>query len=71
MNNKEFSTLSERIISREEFRERSGIGRTKEWQLLRQGKLPAIVIIDGRKLGYAESDFLKWIHKNKNSGGHQ
>jgi len=54
----------DRIISRSEFRELTGISRTSEWDLGRRGKLPTLVVIDGRKLGYLESAYLDWLKQN-------
>ena len=54
----------DRIISRAEFRELTGISRTSEWDLLRRGKLPPIVIVNGRKLGYMASAVTAWMEAN-------
>ncbi len=54
----------DRIIPRAEFRELTGMSRTSEWDLSRRGMLPALVIIDGRKLGYLESAYREWLQAN-------
>lgn len=57
-------TNTDRIISRSEFRELTGISRTSEWELARRGKLPALVVIENRKLGYLESAYRDWLKAN-------
>ena len=52
---------ADRILSRAQFRELTGISRTYEWRLGQDGKLPAVVKIDGHVLGYKESDYLDWL----------
>lgn len=54
----------DRVIPRAEFRQLVGIGRTTEWRLAREGKLPAIVEIDGHVLGYLESAYLAWLKQH-------
>jgi len=54
----------ERIIPRSEFRELTNISRTQEWRMMNAGKLPAVVVIDGRILGYLDSEYHKWLSKN-------
>lgn len=55
------SATPERIISRSQFRELTGISRTSEWRLAQEGRLPAVIKIDGRILGYRESDYQEWL----------
>lgn len=54
----------DRIISRAEFRQLTGIGRTSEHYLLKDGKLPPMVVICGRRLGYRESGYKRWLEAN-------
>ena len=54
----------DRLITREEFRELVGIGRTTEWKLGIEGKLPTAVIVRGRKRGYLESSYFNWLREN-------
>ncbi|MCG9626026.1 AlpA family phage regulatory protein [Vibrio mediterranei] len=54
----------DRIISRAQFRELTGISRTTEWRLSQEGKLPAVVEIDGRVLGYLESAYHAWLNQH-------
>ncbi len=56
--------MNDRIISRKEFRELTGISRTSEWRMLQTGLLPKIITINNRILGYKESDYKKWIKRN-------
>ncbi len=63
MNNQQ-QTNPDRIISRAQFRELTGISRTTEWRLNQEGKLPAVVEIGGHKLGYLASSFEAWLQAN-------
>lgn len=60
MNNQQ-QTNPDRIISRAQFRELTGISRTTEWRLNQEGKLPAVVEVNGRVLGYLESAYNAWL----------
>ena len=51
----------DRIISRSEFRELTGLSRTSEWRLAKDGKTPAPVIVDGRIIGYRQSSYESWL----------
>ncbi len=51
----------DRILSRAEFRELTGLSRTSEWRLAKDGKTPSPVIIDGRIIGYRKSSYLLWL----------
>ena len=64
MQTNQHTTNPDRILSRSEFRELTGISRTSEWDLSRQGKLPPLVVIDGRKLGYLESAYNQWLQQH-------
>ena len=55
---------TDRIISRPEFRELTGLSRTSEWRGRRDGKLPPVVRVGDRIIGYRESDYLKWLAAN-------
>ena len=52
------------IISKKEFRERTGFSRTSEWRYETKGLLPKTVTVGGRVLGYLESSYNKWIEDN-------
>ena len=56
--------MADRIISRKKFRELTGISRTTEWRMLQAGLLPKVIKVNGKILGYKESDYKKWIKKN-------
>ncbi len=51
----------DRIISRTEFRELTGLSRTSEWRLAKDGKTPSPVIIEGRIIGYRKSSYQTWL----------
>ena len=56
---------TERIISRKEFRELTGISRSSQWKMTREGKLPPEVKLnDNWILGYRYSDYLQWLQNN-------
>ena len=55
---------TDRIISRAEFAELTGMSRTTLWRLLNSGDLPEAVKIKGRILGFRESAYLAWLEKN-------
>jgi len=57
-------TTPDRIISRNQFRELTGISRSTEWRLAQEGKLPALVEVNGRALGYLESAYNQWLQQN-------
>ena len=59
---KQFET--DRIISRAEFAELTGMSRTTLWRLLNNGDLPEVVKINGRILGFRESAYMSWLEKN-------
>ena len=61
MNDQQQTNYPERIISRAKFRELTGISRSSEWRLRQKGKLPTVVEVNGRKLGYPESAYNAWI----------
>lgn len=54
-------SIPDRIIPRGEFRELTGLSRTREWAWEREGKLPPLVVVDGRKLGYLASAYRSWL----------
>lgn len=54
----------DRIIPRSKFRELTNISRTQEWRMMNAGRLPAVVVIDGRILGYLDSEYHKWLSQN-------
>jgi len=56
------------IITRNQFRSLTGLSRTSEWRLAREGKLPPLVVVHGRKLGYIEADYNLWLAKNTRQG---
>jgi len=56
--------MVDRIISRKEFRELTGISRSSEWRMKQEGTLPKVVAIKGYILGYRQSDYMKWLKKN-------
>ena len=56
--------MVDRIISRKEFRELTGISRSCEWRMKQQGCLPKVVIINGYILGYRQSDYISWLKAN-------
>ena len=58
----------DRLMSRAQFRSLVGISRTSEWKLGRQGKLPPIIQIEGRKLGYRKSDYDEWLEAHSLKG---
>jgi len=55
---------TDRIISRTEFAELTGMSRTTLWRLLNSGDLPEVVKIKNRILGFRESAYLAWLEKN-------
>lgn len=59
------TATNERIISRTQFRVLTGISRTTEWRLAQEGKLPPLVVVAGRTLGYRESEYQKWLSANQ------
>jgi len=54
----------DRIISRAQFRELTGVSRTTEWRLSQEGRLPAVVEVNGRVLGYRESAYIAWLEQH-------
>ncbi len=58
------ATTQDRIIKRTQFRELTGISRSTEWRLHQEGKLPALVEVNGIKLGYRESSYHDWLQSN-------
>ena len=61
---------SERIISRKEFRELTGLSRSSEWRLGNKGKLPPIVkMSESWVLGYRYSDFVAWLDERSYTHG--
>lgn len=54
----------ERIISRAEFAELTGLSRTSIWRLIKNGNLPGVVILNGRILGFRESAYQAWLDKH-------
>lgn len=58
----------ERIITRKEFRELTGISRTKEWRLGQKGLLPNTIEVNARILGYLESSYIEWLLKHSKVG---
>ena len=61
---KDKQVSTDRIISRSEFRERTCISRTSEFEMARRGLLPTMVVVGNRKLGYLESAFEDWLKAN-------
>lgn len=59
--NSQQQTDPDRIISRAQFRELTGISRTTEWRLAQEGKLPAVIEVNGRVLGYLASAYTAWL----------
>ncbi len=55
---------TERIISRKEFSELTGLCRTTVWRLLSSGNAPIAIKINGRVIGFRESDYLAWLENN-------
>ena len=55
---------TDRIISRNEFGELTGLSRTTIWRLLNSGDLPIAIKINGRVIGFRESDYLSWLENN-------
>jgi prophage regulatory protein len=51
----------DRIINRAEFRELTGLSRTKVWRMEQENATPPPVTIDGRTLGYRLSDYTAWL----------
>ena len=62
--NNQTATPLDRIISRADFAELTGMSRTTLWRLLNSGDLPEVVKINGRILGFRESAYLAWLDKN-------
>ena len=58
------SNYPDRIISKAEFRALTGMSRTQEWRLSREGKLPSIVTINGHTLGYLVSSYHTWLSQH-------
>lgn len=63
MEHKQNSNI-DRIISRKEFAELTGMSRTSIWRGIKNGDLPATVVINNRVLGFLESDYLCWLDKH-------
>ena len=63
MNNQKESN-TDRLISRNQFRELTGISRTTEWRLSQEGVLPGAVVVNGRFLGYLESAYADWLKQH-------
>ena len=63
MEHKKQST-PDRIISRAEFAELTGMSRTSIWRLLNSGDAPKVVKIQNRILGVRESDFQRWLDEH-------
>ncbi len=63
MQNKQNSTI-DRVISRAEFAELTGLSRTSIWRLVNSGNAPKVVKINGRIIGFRESSYKKWLDKN-------
>ncbi|WP_288367835.1 AlpA family phage regulatory protein [uncultured Alcanivorax sp.] len=62
--NTQQQTNPDRIISRAQFRELTGMSRTTEWRLNQEGKLPAVIEVNGRALGYLESAYIAWLKQH-------
>jgi len=62
--NTQQKTNPDRIISRAQFRELTGMSRTTEWRLNQEGKLPAVIEVNGRALGYLESAYIAWLKQH-------
>jgi len=60
-------SIPERIINRAQFRELTRISRSSEWRLSQEGKLPAVIKVNGRILGYLESAYKNWLNQNTNT----
>ena len=58
---------TDRIISRAEFAELTGLSRTSVWRLFNSGDAPKVVKINGRIIGVRESDYRTWLDKNTES----
>lgn len=56
--------MTQRIISRKEFRRLTSLSRTTEWRMLQNGLLPKTIVVGKRILGYLESDYQDWLKKN-------
>ena len=64
MNTTKKLSSSDRILSRAQFREMANLGRTREWQMEREGMLPPMVVVGNRRLGYLESRVQEWFEAN-------
>ncbi len=64
MNTRQQKDHPDRIISRAQFRELTGISRTTEWRLTQEGSLPATIEVNGRTLGYLESAYIAWLKQH-------
>jgi excisionase family DNA binding protein len=55
------------ILTSQEAREFLRIGRTKLWELTKQGEIPAYRIGSGRasSLRYKKSDLIRWLESNR------
>jgi excisionase family DNA binding protein len=55
------------ILTSQEARELLRIGRTKLWELTKQGEIPAYRIGSGRasSLRYKKSDLIQWLESNR------
>ena len=69
MNIKKLERAPERVISRKQFRELTGISRTTEWRLDKEGCLPDKIVIRGNILGYSESSYYSWLELHSLNGG--
>lgn len=56
--------MTDRIITRKEFRELTGLSRTSEWRKQQEGLLPPIVALNNKILGYRMSDYNEWLDNN-------
>jgi len=64
MQNTKQNSNPDRIISRAEFAELTGLSRTSIWRLINSGDAPKVVKINGRIIGFRMSDFNSWLEKN-------
>ncbi len=53
--------MTEKIITRKQFRETMGICRKTEICWRKKGLLPRMVSVNNRIIGYREADFKKWL----------
>lgn len=54
----------DRVISRSEFAELTGLSRTSVWRLINSGNAPKVVEINGRIIGFRESAYLQWLDEH-------